>query len=169
MELSDFHPAVREWFSGRFEAETPVQAGAWREIASGKNVLIAAPTGSGKTFAAFLCAINELVEQSRRGPLQDGVQVLYVSPLRALGNDIRRNLHRPLAELPELFRGRLLCQLSRDPADSDFAEWFRVDGIAKRELRKPPAGIISQAVMLEKVVVPPSVNTITPRLSPRPG
>ena len=97
MELSDFHPAVREWFSGRFEAETPVQAAAWREIASGRNVLIAAPTGSGKTFAAFLCAINELVGQSRRGPLADGVQVLYVSPLKALSNDIEKNLREPLA------------------------------------------------------------------------
>ena len=97
MELSDFHPAVREWFSGRFEAETPVQAAAWREIGTGKNVLIAAPTGSGKTFAAFLCAINELVGQSRRRPLADGVQVLNVSPLKALSNDIEKNLREPLA------------------------------------------------------------------------
>ena len=97
MELSDFHPAVREWFSGRFEAETPVQAAAWREIGTGKNVLIAAPTGSGKTFAAFLCAINELVGQSLRRPLADGVQVLYVSPLKALSNDIEKNLREPLA------------------------------------------------------------------------
>ena len=96
MELSAFHPAVRSWFEQSFESETPVQADAWREIGSGQNVLIAAPTGSGKTFAAFLCAINELVEQGRRRPLEDGVQVLYVSPLKALSNDIEKNLREPL-------------------------------------------------------------------------
>ena len=58
MSLSRFHPAVRSWFNSTFEAETPVQAAAWEEIRSGKDVLIAAPTGSGKTFAAFLCAIK---------------------------------------------------------------------------------------------------------------
>jgi ATP-dependent Lhr-like helicase len=96
MVYSDFHTAVRSWFSNTFEAETPVQAEAWEQIGSGKNVLIAAPTGSGKTFAAFLCAINELVQQSARRPLADGVQVLYVSPLKALSNDIDRNLQQPL-------------------------------------------------------------------------
>ena len=96
MERSAFHPAVKAWFEASFESETPVQAAAWRAIAAEENVLIAAPTGSGKTFAAFLCAINELVEQSRRRPLQDGVQVLYVSPLKALSNDIEKNLRLPL-------------------------------------------------------------------------
>ena len=96
MERSAFHPAVRAWFEASFECETPVQAEAWRAIAAEDNVLIAAPTGSGKTFAAFLCAINELVEQSRRRPLQDGVQVLYVSPLKALSNDIEKNLRQLL-------------------------------------------------------------------------
>jgi ATP-dependent Lhr-like helicase len=93
---SEFHPAVRSWFSSTFESETPVQAAAWEQIGSGKNVLIAAPTGSGKTFAAFLCAIDELVRQSARQALADGVQVLYVSPLKALSNDIDRNLQQPL-------------------------------------------------------------------------
>ncbi|MEJ2384092.1 MAG: DEAD/DEAH box helicase [Xanthomonadales bacterium] len=96
MERTAFHPAVRAWFEGAFPAETPVQAAAWRAIGTEDNVLIAAPTGSGKTFAAFLCAINELVEQSRDRPLQDGVQVLYVSPLKALSNDIEKNLRHPL-------------------------------------------------------------------------
>ena len=96
MIYSEFHPAVRSWFSSTFESETPVQAAAWKQISSGKNVLIAAPTGSGKTFAAFLCAIDELVRQSARQPLADGVQVLYVSPLKALSNDIDRNLQQPL-------------------------------------------------------------------------
>ena len=96
MEQFAFHPAVRAWFEATFASATPVQAAAWRAIAAEENVLIAAPTGSGKTFAAFLCAINELVEQSRRRPLPDGVQVLYVSPLKALSNDIEKNLRHPL-------------------------------------------------------------------------
>ena len=97
MSLSHFHPAVRSWFSATFESATPVQVAAWKEIRTGQNVLIAAPTGSGKTFAAFLCAINDLVEQSEHRPLADSVQVLYVSPLKALSNDIDRNLQQPLA------------------------------------------------------------------------
>jgi ATP-dependent Lhr-like helicase len=96
MTLSAFHPAVRAWFSAAFAAPTPVQLEAWRAIRSAENVLIAAPTGSGKTLAAFLCAIDDLVEQSRERALPDGVQVLYVSPLKALSNDIERNLQSPL-------------------------------------------------------------------------
>jgi ATP-dependent Lhr-like helicase len=91
-----FHPAVRDWFSATFAAPTPVQLEAWQAIRSAENVLIAAPTGSGKTLAAFLCALDDLVEQSRERPLADGVQVLYVSPLKALSNDIERNLQAPL-------------------------------------------------------------------------
>ena len=101
MVLSAFHPAVRAWFESAFEAATPVQDAAWQAVASDQNVLIAAPTGSGKTFAAFLCAINELVEQSRQQPLADGVQILYVSPLKALSNDIERNLRDPLAGIDD--------------------------------------------------------------------
>ncbi|NNL05637.1 MAG: DEAD/DEAH box helicase [Xanthomonadales bacterium] len=97
MELSAFHPAVRSWFDQSFEHATPVQEEAWRKIGSEQNILVAAPTGSGKTFAAFLCAINDLVEQGARGPLAEGVQVLYVSPLKALSNDIEKNLREPLA------------------------------------------------------------------------
>ena len=83
MVLSAFHPAVRSWFNNAFESATPVQSAAWSAINSDQNVLIAAPTGSGKTFAAFLCAINELVLQSQEQPLGDGVQILYISPLKA--------------------------------------------------------------------------------------
>jgi ATP-dependent Lhr-like helicase len=91
-----FHPAVSKWFTNSFEQPTPVQTAAWPEIIEEKRVLIAAPTGSGKTLAAFLCAINDLVLQSRQAALEDGVQVLYVSPLKALSNDIEKNLQAPL-------------------------------------------------------------------------
>jgi len=96
MALCGFHPAVLSWFSNTFESATPVQVEAWNAIRTDQDVLIAAPTGSGKTFAAFLCAIDELVRDSREGPLADAVKVLYVSPLKALSNDIERNLRLPL-------------------------------------------------------------------------
>jgi len=91
-----FHPAVKNWFGTTFTNPTPVQSAAWEAIGRGRDVLIAAPTGSGKTFAAFLCAISDLVEKSQHGQLTDGVTVLYVSPLKALSNDIEKNLQLPL-------------------------------------------------------------------------
>jgi ATP-dependent Lhr-like helicase len=91
-----FHPAVSHWFEKTFDAPTAVQMAAWPEIVNEERVLIAAPTGSGKTLAAFLCAINELVLQSRQGALEDKVHVLYISPLKALSNDIEKNLQAPL-------------------------------------------------------------------------
>jgi ATP-dependent Lhr-like helicase len=96
MSLYDFHPSVQNWFGQAFESATEVQRQAWAEIRTGQDVLIAAPTGSGKTFAAFLCAINELVHESESGSLDDGVRILYISPLKALSNDIERNLRLPL-------------------------------------------------------------------------
>ena len=84
MVLSHFHPAVQSWFGESFDSATEVQQQAWVEIRTGQDVLIAAPTGSGKTFAAFLCAINELVNESESGPLDESVRILYISPLKAL-------------------------------------------------------------------------------------
>ncbi|MDW3715644.1 MULTISPECIES: DEAD/DEAH box helicase [unclassified Pseudomonas] len=96
--LADFHPAVRAWFTGRFAAPTPAQAEAWPAIRAGRSTLVAAPTGSGKTLTAFLAAIDELVEQGLAGGgLPDACFVVYVSPLKALSNDIRINLDEPLA------------------------------------------------------------------------
>ncbi|HEX7574598.1 MAG TPA: DEAD/DEAH box helicase, partial [Bacteroidota bacterium] len=95
--LSDFHPAVRDWFRRTYGAPTPPQTLGWPSISSGKHTLILAPTGSGKTLAAFLWAINHLVEQHLEGTLLPGVRILYVSPLKALNNDIERNLEGPLA------------------------------------------------------------------------
>ena len=101
MALNSFHPAVRHWFGSSFDAPTPVQLEAWDEIRSGSDVLIAAPTGSGKTLAAFLCAIDDLVCRGENAPLDDRVHVLYVSPLKALSNDIERNLQAPLAGIDD--------------------------------------------------------------------
>src|ERR1700744_3632000 len=92
-----FHPAVAAWFTSRFTAPTPAQAQAWPAIKAGRHTLIAAPTGSGKTLAAFLAAIDGLVRQGLEGSLGDATQVVYVSPLKALSNDIQRNLEEPLA------------------------------------------------------------------------
>src|SRR5437762_5759209 len=99
MPKSLFHPAVAAWFDRSFAAPTPVQAQAWPAFQAGRHVLIAAPTGSGKTFAAFLAAIDSLVRQGLDGPLPDQTQVVYVSPLKALSNDVQKNLAEPLAEI----------------------------------------------------------------------
>ncbi len=97
MDLDCFHPAVSAWFTRKFAAPTPPQRKAWPAIKSGRHTLIAAPTGSGKTLAAFLAAIDALVRQAATGELPDETQVVYVSPLKALSNDIERNLRQPLA------------------------------------------------------------------------
>jgi ATP-dependent Lhr-like helicase len=94
---SIFHPAVDLWFSRSFAAPTPAQAEAWPAIQARRNVLIAAPTGSGKTLAAFLAAIDGLVRQALTGSLPDATQIVYVSPLKALSNDIQKNLEAPLS------------------------------------------------------------------------
>ncbi len=90
------HPVVRKWIFSTFGTLTEIQRRAVPLIHEGKNVLMISPTGSGKTLAAFLSAINELFWMASRGELEDGVYVLYVSPLRALSNDIRRNLSQPI-------------------------------------------------------------------------
>jgi ATP-dependent Lhr-like helicase len=99
MPLSPFHPAVAGWFAARFERPTEPQERAWPGILAGRNTLIAAPTGSGKTLAAFLAAIDQLVRTALAGGLKDETRVVYVSPLKALSNDVQRNLEEPLAEI----------------------------------------------------------------------
>lgn len=94
--LTAFHPLVRRWFLEHFAAPTAPQAPGWEQIAAGRHVLIAAPTGSGKTLAAFLWSISHLVQEAEAGRLDDHTAVVYVSPLKALGNDIEKNLQEPL-------------------------------------------------------------------------
>jgi ATP-dependent Lhr-like helicase len=96
--LSSFHPAVANWFARTFDAPTPPQEQAWPAIQARRHVLIAAPTGSGKTLAAFLAAIDQLVRAGvEGGGLTDETHIVYVSPLKALSNDIQRNLESPIA------------------------------------------------------------------------
>jgi ATP-dependent Lhr-like helicase len=99
--LDSFHPAVAAWFSRTFDAPTPAQERAWPALHAGQHVLVAAPTGSGKTFAAFLAAIDQLVKEGLAGPLPDETRIVYVSPLKALSNDIQRNLEAPLEGIRE--------------------------------------------------------------------
>jgi len=97
-----FDPLVAEWFSARFGTPTEPQILGWPEIHAGHDVLISAPTGSGKTLAAFLICIDRLVRAARAGELSNETEVVYVSPLKALSNDVHKNLEIPLAEISEL-------------------------------------------------------------------
>src|SRR6185437_12268223 len=99
-----FHPLVQTWLERKFGAATPAQSAAWPLIAAGQDVLVTAPTGSGKTLAAFLWALDGLVGEAvaAGGALPDRTSVLYVSPLKALSNDVRRNLEEPLGEIKAL-------------------------------------------------------------------
>ena len=101
MALATFHPSSANWFESRFGQPTQAQAEAWPAIQAGKHTLISAPTGSGKTLAAFYAAIDSLVQRGVEGKLNDGVQILYVSPLKALSNDIHKNLEIPLDGIAE--------------------------------------------------------------------
>src|ERR1700739_1413232 len=119
MNLSElFHPAVAKWFSDQFAEPTAAQAQAWPTIKAGRHSLIAAPTGSGKTLAAFLAAIDDLVRRGLEGDLRNETQVVYVSPLKALSNDIRKNLDVPLSGIRAVLREQGL-------ADVDIRTWVR--------------------------------------------
>jgi ATP-dependent Lhr-like helicase len=136
-----FHPAVAAWFDRSFAAPTAAQTEAWPAIKSGRHVLIAAPTGSGKTLAAFLAAIDGLVRQSLdNGGLEDATQVVYVSPLKALSNDIQKNLEAPLAGIAEELQARGL------PA-SDIRTWVRTGDTPaaerQRAVRRPPHIVVT--------------------------
>src|SRR3954467_9557038 len=102
MSLDLFHPLVAEWFVSRFGTPTEAQERGWPAIAAGEDTLIAAPTGSGKTLAAFLWCLDGLLRAALDGGLTDEVSVVYVSPLKALSNDVEKTLARPLAELSAL-------------------------------------------------------------------
>src|SRR5215475_9444332 len=135
MQSFQFHPVVARWFAQKFGSPTEPQQRGWPAIQSGAHTLIAAPTGSGKTLAAFFAALDELFREGLAGKLPDQTRVLYVSPLKALSNDIHKNLEEPLAGL----RAALLA--SEGQAIDVRAEVRTGDTpTAKRQamVRKPP-------------------------------
>jgi ATP-dependent helicase Lhr and Lhr-like helicase len=135
-----FHPAVAAWFDATFHAPTEAQAQAWPAIKAGHNVLIAAPTGSGKTLAAFLAAIDGLVRQALAKKLPDETRIVYVSPLKALSNDIERNLEAPLSGI----RAALAKQ---GLPDVEIRTWVRTgdtpSGERERMRRRPPHIVVT--------------------------
>ncbi|HUR42267.1 MAG TPA: DEAD/DEAH box helicase [Verrucomicrobiae bacterium] len=136
--LTQFHPAVAEWFRSRFPAPTEAQVGAWPVTAGGGHALIAAPTGSGKTLAAFLSAIDGLVVDGLARGLPDAVQVLYVSPLKALSNDIQKNLQAPLAGI----RDKLLELGLPDVPIRDAVRTGDTPQFERERMRKVPPHIL---------------------------
>ena len=138
--VSLFHPAVADWFDRSFAAPTAAQAQAWPAFQAGRHVLIAAPTGSGKTLAAFLAAIDALVRQALAHGLKDETQIVYVSPLKALSNDIRCNLEAPLAGIRAALQARGL-------PDVDIRTWVRTGdtpaGERDRMRRRPPHIVVT--------------------------
>jgi len=133
--LSGFDPLIVEWFTGRFSAPTEPQVLGWPEIRAGNDVLISAPTGSGKTLSAFLLCLDGLVRASRDRSLEDHTTVVYVSPLKALSNDIRKNLETPLAEIAALAaeKGILLSPIRTAVRTGDTPMWER-----QQMGKKPP-------------------------------
>lgn len=135
-----FHPIINDWFTGRFASATEVQLRAWPAIQSGRDLLISAPTGSGKTLAAFLSCIDTLFQQAVRCDLRDETQILYVSPLKALSNDVQKNLQQPLAEIGQaaLAAGFLLPDLRVVVRTGDTPMTER-----QQMLRRPPHILIT--------------------------
>ena len=111
MSTDIFHPVTAAWFQSVFDRPTPVQEDAWPAIREGRHTLIAAPTGSGKTLAAFMAAIDDLVRETLSGGLADETYILYVSPLKALSNDIQKNLQEPLQGIKDMVQARGLAEV----------------------------------------------------------
>src|SRR5580658_1152379 len=134
-ELAWAHPVIAEWFVTRFGTPTEPQVHGWPEILAGKPTLISAPTGSGKTLAAFLVCIDRLFRRALEGSLRPTTQVLYVSPLKALSNDIQKNLEEPLREIQQLAleRGCLSMEIRTGVRTGDTLQKERAS-----MLRNPP-------------------------------
>ncbi len=153
--LATLHPIVREWFLSKYSTFTPPQRYAIVEAFKGNNVLITSPTGSGKTLAAFMAAISMLISEAEKGELKDEVYVVYVSPLRALNNDIRRNLEEPLAEIYDLAEKKGVklqrIRIAVRTGDTDAAE-------RQRQMRKPPHVLITTPETLAIVLCSPKFS-----------
>ncbi len=152
--LEGFHPLVRDWFASRFSSATPIQQATWPRIVAGEHVLVTAPTGSGKTLTAFLAAINAFVE----GRWETGAtRVLYVSPLKALNNDIHRNLLEPIAELRELAgqTGFEMPDIVVATRSGDTPQHER-----RRMLKRPPEILITTPETLNIILTSPRARSI---------
>jgi ATP-dependent helicase Lhr and Lhr-like helicase len=138
--VGDFHALVGDWFTSRFGEPTEPQVRGWPLIRAGRDVLISAPTGSGKTLAAFTLCLDELVRRAVANELPDETLVVYVSPLKALTNDIRKNLETPLAELlaAAAERGVALAEIRTATRTGDTTQTERA-----RMLRKPPHVLVT--------------------------
>src|SRR5437660_6481446 len=140
MQSFRFHPVIARWFEHKFGSPTEPQQQGWPAIQAGEHTLIAAPTGSGKTLAAFLAAIDALVRQGVGGGLADETQIVYVSPLKALSNDIQRNLEAPLAGIREALKRRGLPEV-------EIRTWVRTGdtppGERERMRRTPPHIVVT--------------------------
>jgi ATP-dependent Lhr-like helicase len=138
--LERFSPATAEWFRGAFAAPTPAQTGAWDAISTGQHALVIAPTGSGKTLASFLWSIDRLISAADRPPAKQRTRVLYVSPLKALGVDVERNLRSPLVGITQTAR-----RLGLEPPDVTVGVRSGDTPSADRQrlLRQPPDILIT--------------------------
>ncbi|MEX1231667.1 MAG: DEAD/DEAH box helicase [Planctomycetaceae bacterium] len=153
MPLTPFHPLIEQWFAAQYAAPTEPQQLGWPYIGDGCHTLISAPTGSGKTLTAFLAVIDRLLKESLAGTLtEDGVRVVYVSPLRALSNDMHRNLSEPLAAISELqqeqFPGTEPIRVGLRTGDTTQAERAKI-------IRKPPHILVTTPESLYLMLTSP--------------
>ena len=144
-------PEIKEWFKAKYKSFTPPQKYAVMEIHNGNNILISSPTGSGKTFAAFIAAINELLLLAKKGKLEDKIYVLYVSPLKALNNDIERNLKEPLKEIYEKYEIKEKIRIGVRTGDTTQKE-------RQKQTKKPPHILITTPESLSIVLNAPSLS-----------
>ncbi len=153
--LETLHPLVREWFLAKYGTFTPPQRYSIVEAFKGNNVLVSSPTGSGKTLAAFLSVISFLVDKAEKGELEDVIYAVYVSPLKALNNDIRKNLEEPLSEIYELAEKKGIkldkIRIAVRTGDTDQSE-------RQRQLRKPPHILITTPESLAIVLCSPKFS-----------
>ena len=155
--LNVLHPLVRKWFLSKYTNFTPPQKYAIVEAFKGNNILISSPTGSGKTLAAFLAAISMLIEKAKKHELEDRVYVVYVSPLKALNNDIRKNLEEPLEEIYRIAKEEKieLQEIRIAVRTGDTAQSER-----QKQLKKPPHILITTPETLAIVLNSPKFSKV---------